>query len=436
MYEPSERIVVAAGVDGRSRIRRLAVRGLALSGALLVLAVLLGILLSPPLLLAALPAGLGGLVSFLALVVTNAGAGPRLVPRSLVVEGGAIRLVDPGARAFSIADIAQGWWEDPDRVNLVMKDGRVLVVKVESAAVGDRLLRAAGVTAAERVLRVPLVSAASQIPGGSIFGGVLLAFFGTALLLAVALVASSVQEMFQYVDAGELGAFSIMVAILAVLFFAVYAVASALRRREAVVGTDGIAYKKTLTTEFIPYGALAAVLPDTRGVRLVRRDGRRVLLPTRRAGERPLPLAPPSSPPRTPAEAQRRVLAERIGAAMAAGGARELAQVALDRLDRNGRSREAWREDLGKLLSSEGDYRRALVSPEDLGAVIEDASAPAERRVAAAVALAAREGDEARRRVRIAVRACADEDLQAALEAAAEGEIAEAMLARASSRRA
>ena len=56
--------------------------------------------------------------------------------------------------------------------------------------------------------------------------------------------------------------------------------------------------------------------------------------------------------------------------------------------------------------------------------------------MAAAVAPSAREKGEARRRVRIAVQACADEDLQAALAAAAEGEIEEATLARAVARRA
>ncbi len=246
-----------------------------------------------------------------------------------------IRLLGAGAApaprgsAFPIADVVQGWWEDPDLVHLAMKNGEVLVVKVESAAEGTRLLQAAGVTAAERVLRVPLASAASQVPGGSSFGGALLALFGSVLLFAFAGLAQSVREMMRYVDTDQISAFTVLVTAVSLLAFAVYAIAAALRRREVVVGTDGIAYKKTLTTEFIPYSNLARVLRDTRGVRLQRKDGRRLLLPTRGAGERPLPLAPRTAPARTPAEAQRRVLIERIDAAMAPGGATELAQVAL-----------------------------------------------------------------------------------------------------------
>src|SRR5262249_19693678 len=159
-------------------------------------------------------------------------------------------------------------------------------------ASGERLLRAAGVSAAERVLRVPLASAASQVPGGSIFGGGLLALLGAGLFAASVTLAFGVRDM---VDATRVGTFSVVVTVATLLSLAVYAVTSALRRREAVVGTDGIAYERSLRREFIPYAKIASVLPDTRGVRLVRKDGRRVLLPTRGFGGRPLPLAPQAS---------------------------------------------------------------------------------------------------------------------------------------------
>jgi hypothetical protein len=227
---------------------------------------------------------------------------------------------------------------------------------------------------------------------------------------------------------------SIVITVMALMSFATYAITSALRRREAVVGTDGIAYRRTFKTEFIPYGSLARVAPDTRGVRLERKDGRRVLLATRRAVERPLPMGRAAEAPKTPAEAQQRVLLERIREAMASGSSSELARVAIDRLDRNGRPIQVWREELRRLLAPEGDYRAARISPEDLGGVIEDPVAPAERRIAAAVALAAKEQGEARRRVRIAVQACADEELQRALEHAAEGEMDEALIERAARR--
>jgi hypothetical protein len=55
--------------------------------------------------------------------------------------------------------------------------------------------------------------------------------------------------------------------------------------------------------------------------------------------------------------------------------------------------------------------------------------------VAAAIALSSKGDPEARRRVRVAVEACADQDLRAALEHAAEGEIEEAELGRVTKRR-
>ncbi len=435
---PTPLAAVAAGVDQRVRVRRLALRGLGMSGALflLFLPLAVGVLASHVVFLAgALLAGLLGLISFLSLVIAGAAPPPRLLPQRIAVEGGAVRLAGVSRGVFPFARVAQGWWEDPDRVHLAMKGGTVLVVKVTSAAEGDRLLRAAGVTAAERVLRVPLVSAASQIPGGSVFGGLVLAVFGSMLFTALVTLAYGARDMMASLASGAVGAFSLFVIAASLLSFTVFALASALRRREVVVGTDAIAYRRTLRTELIPYGSLAAVELDTRGVRLVRKDGRKLLLPTRRVLDRPLPLAAQSSPARTPAEAQRRVLVERIQAAMAAGGSASLSQVNKDRLDRNRRSREAWLGNLGRLLGAGGDYREAGISPEDLGALIEDAAAPVERRVAAAVALSAREQAEARRRVRVAVQASADDDLRLALEAAAEGEIAEAHLGRAMARR-
>jgi hypothetical protein len=107
---------------------------------------------------------------------------------------------------------------------------------------------------------------------------------------------------------------------------------------------------------------------------------------------------------------------------------------AANRLDRNGRNAEAWRADLYRLASAKGDYRSVDLTPEELLALVENPAAPAERRVAAAVTLRAKRGDEAGARVRVAARACADEDMQASLEAAAEGEIDEVSVSRAAGR--
>jgi hypothetical protein len=134
-------------------------------------------------------------------------------------------------------------------------------------------------------------------------------------------------------------------------------------------------------------------------------------------------------------EVYRDVLLERLRDGMAAGGGASLAAVDLERLERRGRPLSVWRDDLGSLLGESEDYRRRGLSADDLGAVVEDPTAPVERRVAAAVALGARRRDEARRRVRIATQATVDEDLRLALERAAEGEIEAAAIEREARRR-
>jgi hypothetical protein len=101
-------------------------------------------------------------------------------------------------------------------------------------------------------------------------------------------------------------------------------------------------------------------------------------------------------------------------------------------LERHGRPFARWRAELASLAQQGADYRRnAGLARDDLQRVLEDASAPTEHRVGAAVALAAAGEVDIRRRVRIAAAACADRDLRAALEAAAEEELDEAKLERA-----
>jgi hypothetical protein len=429
--------VEALGTDHRPRVRRLASRGLAIAIAAALLAgVGFSLTFSGLLLWITAIAGASGFASFLALFAARLLPAPSLHPGAATLEAGALHLRrGDHPRVLRLADIAQGWREDPDAVHLALRSGDVVVLRMPDATSADALLRAAGLGAGERVLRVPLASAASQVPGGSAFGGALLALLGGGLFFAVIALAAMVRHAGAAVAAPALGEFTTITGAAALLGAAAWLVASALRRREAVIGTDGIAYRKSLRTEFIPYAALDRVHLDTRGAMLALRDGRRVLLPIRTAGARPMPLSARRVPPRNADEAQRRVLLDRIEEAMNARDPAAAAHVTLDRLDRSGRTAAAWKDDLAGLLRTESDYRNLRISAEDLGEVIVDARAPVARRVAAAVALAPGHADEARRRVRIAVEASADTDLRAALEQAAEGEIDETAIARAESRR-
>jgi hypothetical protein len=228
-----------------------------------------------------------------------------------------------------------------------------------------------------------------------------------------------------------------------------------LRRGEVVVGTDGVALEGFGKRRFVAYSRVRRVARDPRGVRLYLNDGVSLLLPTLVDAGAPLPVTPGVDAAIDPASmkhgiprggrfddfyrkdlARREALFERIEQAMSARGQSRVSQVQLAQLDRQRRSLSVWREDLRALLAVEGSgYRGAALGSDQLAEVVEDAGAPTERRVAAAIALSSKGDPEARRRVRIAVEACADRDLRAALERAAEGEIEEAELHRAMKQR-
>ena len=153
-------------------------------------------------------------------------------------------------------------------------------------------------------------------------------------------------------------------------------------------------------------------------------------------GDLVLMLAPPAP------GAEREILRIHTGNADLAWGAAERIRVTkriaaqpgsapIPDLDPAGRSLPAWREALSRLRRGDGEYRRAQVREEDLLAVLQDGQAPAKLRIGAALALC--EGaaaTEARTKVRIAAGTCADEELRAALEAAAAEEVAEGAIRR------
>jgi hypothetical protein len=310
----------------------------------------------------------------------------------------------------------QGFVESPDRVHLVLRGGETVVARA-SRRDADRLLQAAGVSPSERVLRVPLVSAAARIPGGPVLAGAALGVLFFLGALAAMLCASAARA---YLLHGSLYRLDEMLdegAALGIIAILAAGVALTLRRREAILGTEGVVFRSALRRRFFPYAALRGVEPHLRGVRLDRRAGRAVVLPTGRIFTHE-------------SEVYRDVLLERLREGLAGGGGTSLAQVDLDRLERRGRPLAAWRDELAALLTEAGDYRRRGLSAVDLGAVIEDTSAPVERRIGAAVALGATHRDEARRRVRIATQASVDDELRRALEQAAEGEIEAALLER------
>lgn len=411
------------GIDRTERRRRRALRGFWVSMAAFVL-VCLGMSMGASAL--CLVSYIPFIATLICLVgVISPSGRPVLVPGRVTVEGGVLR-VEPSRAApakqpayllteqrIPLADVVQGYWEAPSLVHLVTRSGEAVVVSLARDE-GERLLHAAGVAASERVLRVPLASLASRVPALAGLTGLAAGGLGFSMLFALMVMGGALRA-----PGGmhALGRESIRGGLaLAGLLATSYGLLALLRRREAVVGTDGVRYRRFLRTRFIPYPSVARVGPYAAGVEIERRDGAVVRLRTLAAGA-------------MDAEARRAVLLDRIQQAMTAD-AGALARVDLERLDRHGRPFTVWRAELGKLLSGTSDYRTTVLSAADLASVIEDPAAPAARRIAAVVALGAAQPEEARRRVRIVAPAFADDELRRALERAAEGEIDEDVVER------
>ncbi|MDI1432061.1 hypothetical protein [Polyangium sorediatum] len=352
-------------------------------------------------------------------------------PGSLSIEGETIvvRAEREGERSFQLSEVAEGWLEAPGRVVLRLQDGFDVAVDVPDDETGHRMLEAAGVAASARVMRVALASAASRVPWGEILGvtGMLFTTPLTVLFVAV-LLASSFEGgpmnpivLFAFVLLPSMGLFGLVAALFRFM-----------RSREVVVGTDGVVFHGYFGPRFIPYTEIENVRRHSHGVLLGLRRNEKFLLPVRAAVLSSMPLTPPPRVARTAAAVldenlvRREILFRRIEEARAARGQSSVVRLDLEKLDQRDKPFSVWLDEMRRLLAERGGYRESRIVPEDLAVVVEDPGAAPERRIGAAIALSQSNDEGTKRRIRIAVEACADLELRAALEEAAHGEIIQA----------
>jgi hypothetical protein len=120
-------------------------------------------------------------------------------------------------------------------------------------------------------------------------------------------------------------------------------------------------------------------------------------------------------------EAMKRALLDRLREARAIAKSRGgEGSIALALLERGSRSMGAWRGELASILTAAKGFRAAAVGSEDLATVMNDTSATAEQRIAAAIALGA--VPENRARIRVAAETSVSPKMRVALDALAEGE--------------
>jgi hypothetical protein len=176
-----------------------------------------------------------------------------------------------------------------------------------------------------------------------------------------------------------------------------------LRAPQVTIGDDGVAYRSGLTRRFVPGAGITAVEEPSVGLPLLVTSAR----------ERPLAIDGMGLDPdrRT---AVGRIACERfVGpASLTKGGAAKFA--------RGGRTLAAWREYL-RARSLDVGYREVAAPDDDPAAVLHSPRSTGEERVGAALAL--RVAGEPEERIRIAASAVADDELRAALETIAEGEV-------------
>jgi hypothetical protein len=410
--EPRRFESAAVSVDVLARARRVALWAFV---ALTLTMVPLAFVVTPYLAFAALA---GAVLWVVALCL------PRLRwvgPAAGVIElRGALVAVTAGRRRsgpvewrYAMEDVARAYRTD-DEVRIETKLGETIAFGIDGAEAGERLLRALGQDARQRVLEVPLATIASRVPTATSIAWFVLVCQSPGLLTTPFALFFSLREP-------TIIPFALVyVACQLALFLGL---AHVVRRRRVAIGMDGIVFRRFLRRRFYPYRTITSVTRGQGGVTLALASGRVVRLRTSPWWQR-ADLDDPA-----------RVLVERIESARADASSSHDVRAKLPLLERRGRAADEWRAHLASLVGSAG-YRTGAVTARDLAAVIDDAGLDAEHRIAAAVALSASEPQEARTRARIAAAACADDDLRAALDHAAEGELDEPRLLRLAAKRA
>lgn len=332
-------------------------------------------------------------------------------PGTLVLDGHTL-VIQSGERTESIGakEVDCGWVEEPDYVVLVLHDGRSVSARVSSRKARLAVLSALGVSAADRVLSIPIYSRIGSVPGGELMAAVA----GVILLPLAALGWSGASFAMWEALTGQLalGAGLItlagMLLLIAVTTLPAWLLLAALRSRRAVIGTDGIVIEGAWRT-VIPFSEVESVTLNATGAEIERKNGKRVRLPTGRSD----PLYPTPQGEEELKRAQR--LIERANEAMAAAGGSGLLEQKAAWLESGGRSLEEWRHALEVLGERTGDYRRPGITNDELLEIARDAARSQEQRLAAMFLIAKRGADI--KAAEASLEACADKDLAALLRA-------------------
>ena len=199
-------------------------------------------------------------------------------------------------------------------------------------------------------------------------------------------------------------------------------------RSRVTVGDDGFSLQHLGCERFVPWAHVSDLDWDELGVRVTLIDGEEVALPVlsaamvRDVGDASVERA----------ICQRDALHERLRAGLEGWAHRRAEGDAMESLlDRQGRTLDDWRAAVRRLADRIDGYRGVRLDPVLAARVLDDPSAPIDRRVAAVWALRDHDGSCALTRVRVAVDAVACEPVREALARAADDYLDEDTLERA-----
>lgn len=265
-------------------------------------------------------------------------------------------------------------------VRLSRSLGRTVDMEVHTEAEADNLLSELGLSAESSAMSFMVRSAAPSRKALAMLPFAVIALFWVG---GNAIFASSLLPLGAFLIAG------------------LFMLSNRLQQQSLIVGTDGVQLNGLMKSVFYKHSAIAGVTVDGAKITLELRSGEPIELTTSRE-KRGKPQE---------VELARRIH-DRIVAARRAseGQAAEMAGVAS--LERGGRTVREWLEFLRRVGDgAEQSFRKAAVSRADLLGTLEDPSARAIDRFAAAVSLARNLTEEEKPRVRVAIDACAEQKL-------------------------
>jgi len=164
------------------------------------------------------------------------------------------------------------------------------------------------------------------------------------------------------------------------------------------VGADGVTIRGKIGERFVEFGEIRGIESDEDSVTLNLHDGSREHVEAAAKNQ-----------------AGMRALQRRITLGIAAHASEPAAPARLALLNRDQKTVADWRSELADVVRDNRGYRASPLSRDDLEAILEAPTTSPEHRIGAALALLARDGDEAAPTIRIAAEACAQPQAREAL---------------------